>query len=58
MTEISLTILPETEADAPAIDRLHERTFGPGRLPRPLIVCARKYNTASSFLLPRVSAPC
>lgn len=31
MTEISLTILPETEADAPAIDRLHERTFGPGR---------------------------
>jgi len=31
MTEISLTILPETEADAPAIERLHERTFGPGR---------------------------
>ena len=31
MTEISLTILPETEADAPAIDRLHQRTFGPGR---------------------------
>ncbi len=31
MTEISLTILPEAEADAPAIHRLHERTFGPGR---------------------------
>jgi predicted N-acetyltransferase YhbS len=31
MTDASLTILPETAADAAAIDRLHERTFGPGR---------------------------
>jgi predicted N-acetyltransferase YhbS len=31
MTEISLTILPETPDDGPAIERLHERTFGPGR---------------------------
>ena len=31
MDDISLTILPETPADAPAIERLHERTFGPGR---------------------------
>ena len=31
MTESSLTILHETEGDAPAIERLHERTFGPGR---------------------------
>jgi predicted N-acetyltransferase YhbS len=31
MSDLSLTILPETEADALAIDRLHERTFGPGR---------------------------
>ena len=31
MTDISLTILPETESDALAIERLHERTFGPGR---------------------------
>jgi predicted N-acetyltransferase YhbS len=31
MTELSLTILPETEKDAQAIERLHERTFGPGR---------------------------
>ncbi len=31
MTDISLTILPETEGDALAIARLHERTFGPGR---------------------------
>jgi predicted N-acetyltransferase YhbS len=31
MNDISLTILPETEADAAAIERLHERTFGPGR---------------------------
>jgi predicted N-acetyltransferase YhbS len=31
MTDISLTILPETAEDASAIERLHERTFGPGR---------------------------
>ena len=34
MKDISLTILTESEADAPAIDRLHERTFGPGRYAR------------------------
>jgi predicted N-acetyltransferase YhbS len=32
MNDPSLTILPETADDAPAIERLHERTFGPGRL--------------------------
>src|SRR6202050_4711213 len=31
MTDISLSILAETAHDAPAIDRLNERTFGPGR---------------------------
>jgi predicted N-acetyltransferase YhbS len=31
MTDVALTILPETPGDAPAIERLHERTFGPGR---------------------------
>jgi predicted N-acetyltransferase YhbS len=31
MSDITLTILRETGADAPAIERLHERTFGPGR---------------------------
>src|SRR5438105_5468022 len=31
MNDLSLTILPETAKDAQAIDRLHERTFGPGR---------------------------
>jgi len=31
MNDISLTILPETKGDAEAIERLHERTFGPGR---------------------------
>jgi len=31
MTDISLTILPETAHDASPIERLHERTFGPGR---------------------------
>ncbi len=34
MTELSLTILPETPDDALAIERLHERTFGPGRYAR------------------------
>ena len=31
MNDISLTILSETPGDAEAIERLHERTFGPGR---------------------------
>src|ERR1700745_1479926 len=31
MSELSLTILLETANDAHAIERLHERTFGPGR---------------------------
>src|SRR3977135_3885987 len=31
MTEPSLTILPETADDAVPIERLHERTSGPGR---------------------------
>ena len=34
MSELDLTILPETEGDAEAIERLHERTFGPGRFAR------------------------
>jgi predicted N-acetyltransferase YhbS len=34
MSEIALTILPETADDALAIERLHERTFGPGRYVR------------------------
>jgi predicted N-acetyltransferase YhbS len=34
MTDLSLTILPETAADALPIERLHERTFGPGRYAR------------------------
>jgi predicted N-acetyltransferase YhbS len=32
MTDLSLTIMPETRDDALAIERLHERTFGPGRM--------------------------
>jgi predicted N-acetyltransferase YhbS len=32
MSEPSITIRPETADDAVAIERLHERTFGPGRL--------------------------
>jgi predicted N-acetyltransferase YhbS len=34
MSEPQLTILPETLGDALAIERLHERTFGPGRYAR------------------------
>jgi predicted N-acetyltransferase YhbS len=34
MNDLSLTILPESADDAPAIERLHERTFGPGRYAR------------------------
>src|SRR4249920_3108401 len=34
MNDLSLTILPETPDDATAIERLHERTFGPGRFAR------------------------
>jgi predicted N-acetyltransferase YhbS len=34
MSELALTILPETADDAQAIERLHERTFGPGRYAR------------------------
>ncbi|HEX5509033.1 MAG TPA: N-acetyltransferase [Pseudolabrys sp.] len=34
MNELSLTILPETADDALGIERLHERTFGPGRFAR------------------------
>lgn len=31
MTDLALTITPESPNDAQAIERLHERTFGPGR---------------------------
>jgi predicted N-acetyltransferase YhbS len=31
MSDVSLTILHETQGDRAAIERLHERTFGPGR---------------------------
>jgi predicted N-acetyltransferase YhbS len=31
MSELALTILPEKADDALAVERLHERTFGPGR---------------------------
>ncbi len=34
MSDLSVTILPETPDDAAAIERLHERTFGPGRYAR------------------------
>ena len=34
MPDLSLSIHPETATDAAAIERLHERTFGPGRFAR------------------------
>src|SRR6185369_12904483 len=34
MTDLSITILTEKPEDAAAIERLHERTFGPGRFVR------------------------
>jgi predicted N-acetyltransferase YhbS len=34
MNDLSLTILPEIADNAVSIDRLHERTFGPGRFAR------------------------
>ena len=34
MTDLSFTILTEKPEDADAIERLHERTFGPGRYAR------------------------
>jgi predicted N-acetyltransferase YhbS len=34
MNDLSLSILPEAAEDALAIERLHERTFGPGRYAR------------------------
>src|SRR5512140_3198481 len=35
MSDPSLTIRPEAADDADAIERLHERTFGPGRYAKP-----------------------
>ena len=34
MNDLSLTILPEQPDDGPAIEKLYERTFGPGRFTR------------------------
>jgi predicted N-acetyltransferase YhbS len=31
MNDVALIILPESDGDAASIERLHERTFGPGR---------------------------
>ena len=34
MSELDVSISAETPKDAQAIERLHERTFGPGRYAR------------------------
>jgi predicted N-acetyltransferase YhbS len=48
MSEVAVTILPETPADAEAVDRLNERTFGPGRYAR----TAYRIRERRSHLLP------
>jgi predicted N-acetyltransferase YhbS len=55
MSEPSITIRPETADDAAAIERLHERTFGPGSPRRP-IGFAKAPAIAWSFRSPRASA--
>ena len=34
MSDLSLTIRPEADADSVPIEKLHERAFGPGRFAR------------------------
>lgn len=34
MTELTLTLIPESPTDRPAVERLHDRAFGPGRFAR------------------------
>ncbi|OYY08019.1 MAG: GNAT family N-acetyltransferase, partial [Rhizobiales bacterium 35-68-8] len=34
MTELPITVVPERPADGEAIEKLHRRTFGPGRFTR------------------------
>jgi predicted N-acetyltransferase YhbS len=34
MTDLSISLIHEAPADGPAIDKLHERAFGPGRFAR------------------------
>lgn len=34
MTTLSIDLFPESAGDVPAIDKLHERAFGPGRFAR------------------------
>ena len=47
MTELSLVIRPEQSMDAEAIERLHERAFGPGRFAR----TAQRLREGASHLL-------
>ena len=46
MTDLSLTLSPLTPADMPAIEKLDERAFGPGR------VALSAQNMALAVLLP------
>ena len=52
MSELSLTILPETASDDEAIERLNARTFGPGRYARSAyrIREGRAHDLALSFI--------
>ena len=59
MSDLSLTILPETADDAVAIERLHERTFGPGRMAKSAYRMREGHRrTAPTCRSPRASARC
>ena len=59
MNDLSLTILPETPDDALAIERLHERTFGPGRFAHTAYrIRERMWHTRSTCRSPRASGRC
>ena len=58
MTDLSLTILTEKPEDAAAIERLHERTFGPGRYARTAYRIREQMATGSTCPSRRASARC
>lgn len=49
MTELALAIRPELPADAEAIERLHERAFGPGRFSRSAYLLRERAPAAPEF---------
>jgi hypothetical protein len=58
MTDISLSILPEKRDDAMAIERLYERTFGPGRHAKTSYRLREQVAHCLTCRSPRISARC